>query len=298
VLAVLLGFLPGTALLPPALLKLWTERDGKIARFLLAWVIGYLVYLEALSGKPGTYMVQPLFAAFAIAVAMLVATADGKQPAPAYHAMPWPPFAALFAIALFAAPYAAVREYPAPWLVAPIAAVAALFYWSAAEGRAGRLKRWAGSGVAALGLFAVTLLGGVLPSIDKIWPASQVQRYIKASCDPNLSVGVVGFREPSATFLLDRDHTRATPQSVVAGAPDITIVESRWLDRYSEAIKASGASSFGAHYGCIESVNMMRGCPLTFWVFGKPDGQDLCFATVAASCSGKNVIRRPSDACD
>ncbi|MEQ1651516.1 MAG: glycosyltransferase family 39 protein, partial [Hyphomicrobium sp.] len=64
VLALLLGFLPGTALLAPAALKLWgqkgdTTTQAKIARFLLAWVIGYVVYLELLSSKPGTYMVQP-----------------------------------------------------------------------------------------------------------------------------------------------------------------------------------------------------------------------------------------------
>ena len=143
VLAACLGFLPGTALLAPALSKLWSGRDAKIARFLLAWVIGYIVYLELLSSKPGTYMVQPLFPAFALSVGMLVASWTEKAP-PKWHAIPWPWLAYLFAIALFAAPLVAVGERPAVWLALPIGAVAGLFAWSAAEGRAGRLHRWRG----------------------------------------------------------------------------------------------------------------------------------------------------------
>ena len=95
VLAALLGFLPGTALLAPAFETLG-QPQRKIARFLLAWIIGYIVYLELLSSKPGTYMVQPMFPAFALAVGMLVASWTEKAP-PKLHAIAWPPLAALFA---------------------------------------------------------------------------------------------------------------------------------------------------------------------------------------------------------
>ncbi|NOT72868.1 MAG: hypothetical protein HOP09_16800 [Hyphomicrobium sp.] len=131
VLAAVLGFLPGTALLAPALSTLWGNRaglsqDAKIARFLLAWVLGYIIYLELLSSKPGTYMVQPMFPALALGVGVLVASWSGKA-LPKFHAIPWPPLAALFAATLFAAPFAAVREWPALWLCVPMLAVAALF---------------------------------------------------------------------------------------------------------------------------------------------------------------------------
>ena len=44
VLALVLGFLPGTALIGSAFTRLWVGREQKLARFLLAWVIGYLAH--------------------------------------------------------------------------------------------------------------------------------------------------------------------------------------------------------------------------------------------------------------
>ncbi len=70
--AALIGFLPGVALLPAAMKALWDDRAQRLPRFLLAWTIGYIVYLELLSSKPGTYTVQVMFPAFALAVALLV----------------------------------------------------------------------------------------------------------------------------------------------------------------------------------------------------------------------------------
>ncbi|PPC85142.1 MAG: glycosyl transferase family 39, partial [Hyphomicrobium sp.] len=112
VFAMLLGFLPGTALLAPAMLKLWNAREQRIAKFLLAWVIGYLAYLELLSSKPGTYTVQVMFPALALGVAMLVATYADRQSLPRWHAIPWPPLAALFVLLLFAGVYGFVGAWP------------------------------------------------------------------------------------------------------------------------------------------------------------------------------------------
>jgi 4-amino-4-deoxy-L-arabinose transferase-like glycosyltransferase len=82
VLALVLGFLPGTALIGSAFTRLWDGREQKLARFLLAWVIGYLVYLEALSSKPGTYMVQTMFPALALVVASIVVAENGHGKPP------------------------------------------------------------------------------------------------------------------------------------------------------------------------------------------------------------------------
>lgn len=265
VLALLLGFLPGTALAAPAFVALWRERDAKIARFLIAWVLGYLIYLEALSSKPGTYMVQTLFPALAIAVAMLVVRADGKTPPPRFHAFAWPPLAAVFALVLFAAPYAGVREWPSLWLLLPIAAVAVLFAWSAAEGRAGQLQRWAVTGVAALGLFAVTLLAGVMPSIDKIWPAREVQRAL-AMCPPT-KLGVLGWNEPTTRFVLGRDAALSTNDGLAAAAtrkePAIAVVTDTWLKTNGRVLTTAQAP-----VACVHAINTMRGCALNLTITG------------------------------
>ena len=298
ILAALLGFLPGTALLAPAFLKLWNSRDAKIARFLLAWIIGYIAYLELISSKPGTYAVQVMFPAFALAVAMLVATEDGKAPAPKFHALPWPPLAAVFALVLFAAPYAMMRETPPWWLLPMIAAVAALFYWSAQLGRAGHLTRWAATGVAALALFAITLLGGILPSLDKLWPTRQIAHYIDASCDPGTTFGVLGFREPTARFVLQSDPVLQNPEALAKDPPDILFVESRRLAAYEAALTMSGAAP-PARYGCIPAYNTMRGCPLSFAVVGKSGTEaDRCFKLPDTSCDTAAAPGLATKSCD
>lgn len=283
VLALLLGFLPGTALIAPAFLSLWRDRDAKIARFLIAWVLGYIVYLELLSSKPGTYMVQTMFPAAAMAVALLVVREDGKAPPPRFHALVWPPLAALFAIILFAAPYVAVREFPAIWLLLPISMVAGLFAWSAAEGRAGRLVSWAATGVAALGVFAVTLIAGVMPSIDKIWPAREVQRAL-AACPPT-KVGVLGWNEPTTRFVLGRDEQLSTDDGLAAAAtrnePGVAVVTDTWLRSSGRVLTTARAP-----IACVHAINTMRGCALNLTITGNSAAPP-CEVPPEYACSGE-----------
>lgn len=300
VLALLLGFLPGTALLIPALSKLWSGRDQRIARFLLAWVIGYLAYLELLSSKPGTYTVQVMFPALALAVAMLVQGADGAPKLPKWHAIPWPPIAAVFVLMLFVGLFAATGARPGLPAIVMIAVVATLFYVSAVDGRANRLGLWWRDSVAALALFAVTLLAVVLPSLDTIWPARQIARAIATACPgaTGVSTGVLGFREPSGVFILGSSRALQTPEAIARSRPPLRIVEARWLDRYSQAMQASGASP-GIELGCVSTTNVMRGCGLTFRIFG--DGLDGRCAPLAhaAACAPISSLRVKSDqACD
>lgn len=263
-LAALLGFLPGTALLAPALMRLWTEeREQRLARFLMSWIGGYIVYLELVSSKPGTYTVQVMFPAMALAVAMLVCRRDGETPAPRFHAMPWPPLAALFALVLLAAPFAAMNETPSLWLLPWAAVVAALFYVSAERGRAGALKQWAVSGIAALALFAVALLAVALPSIDRIWPARQIARALEGC--PQGPVAVAGFNEPSAFFVLKSDKALLAPDAVrealVEGRPGYVVGEER--DQTVQTLSRFQYRRLRP-LACVEAYNAMRGCPLYF----------------------------------
>jgi hypothetical protein len=54
-----LGFLSGALLLVPALRDLWVNRASPLQRFLLAWIAGYLAYLELISSKPALF--RPYF---------------------------------------------------------------------------------------------------------------------------------------------------------------------------------------------------------------------------------------------
>lgn len=270
VLAAVLGFLPGTALLYPALKRLWNERGDKLARFLLAWVIGYIFYLELVSSKPGTYTVQVMFPAFAMAVALLVSAPRREAGLPAGHAILAPPLAALFAISLFVCVYVWVDEDPSIVLMILIAVVAALFFVSAAAARSGDLKRWAVLGTAALSAFAITLLGGTFPGLAKIWPARQIQRALEG-CEPG-PVAVLGFREPSARFVL-----RSRPEIIEPEALRTALVELRPAYIVGESrdthVKALNRFQYRRlkPVACVEAYNAMRGCPLYFSIISTGD---------------------------
>lgn len=287
VLAAVVGFLPGTALLPPAMLRLWQQRTADpVARFLLAWIVGYLAYNELLSSEPGTYTVQVIFPAMAAAVALVVMPHDDGAPPPRHHIIPHWPVAALFALALFGAVYAANARVPAVELPA-IVLVAVLFATSAAAGRAGQLRRWAVTGVAALSLFAITLLAIALPRIDGLWPSREMARAIQAC--PAGEVGLVGFTEPSGRFLTGATDALSTPDGVARASGEKThrllIVESQAMNAVTSAISAASTRNLGEPDACFDVFNSMRGCPLRFGVF-QLGAADRCKFPAHMRCSG------------
>lgn len=300
VLAALLGFLPGTALMAPAAIRLWNDRGAdRVARFLLAWIIGYFVYLELISSKPGTYAVQVMFPAFALAVARIIPERP-VFPLPKFHAIPWPPLAALFVLALFAAVYVFARTLPGLVAFAGIAGTAALFYKSAESGRKGLLWLWVVQGIAALGLFAVTLLAVVLPSIDKLWPSQALARAVEEACGSNASIGVLGWREPSSYFVLGAPHTPQSAEVLASDRKTVQVVESRWLSRYFIAYAARNPGSLpGGVVGCVSGMNVMRGCPVSFTIFTDKAASS-CKPAVSARCDSeeKTRPREPSQDCD
>lgn len=268
-LALLLGFLPGTALLGVVFKRFWPARDQRLPSFLLAWVIGYLIYLEALSSKPGTYMVQTMFPALALAVASVVVSEAGHGKRPEGGLIVWPTALAAIPLAAFAAVYGFANETPDIVTAVLIAIIAALFIWSGRLIHEGLLRGWATIGVAALGLFAITLLGFVLPSIDKIWPSAELKRAV-AAC-PAHNIDLVGFREPSSRLLLGVSPDRQAPEAIASeisgyGAK-LLIVEDRWSNRMNLALTTSSKPPLPSPSGCVSAYNVMRGCPVHFRIY-------------------------------
>lgn len=274
-LALLLGFLPGTALLGTAFKRFWGSREQRLPRILLAWVIGYLIYLEALSSKPGTYMVQTMFPALALAVASVVVRETGGGKRPEWGIFMWPTALAAIPVAVFAAVYGFAHELPGIVPAVLIVIIASLFIWSGRLIHEGLLRGWATIGVAALALFAITLLGVVLPSIDKIWPSAEIKRAI-ASCPPG-PIDLVGFREPSSRFLLGVSPDRQAPEAIageVAGKKvKLLIVEDRWATRMNMALATSSQPALPEPSGCVSAYNVMRGCPVYFRIYDTESAQ-------------------------
>ncbi len=144
-----------------------------------------------------------------------------------------------------------------------VAATAGLFYLSATAARGGERKRWAITGIAALSLFAIAFNAAVLPSIDRIWPTREIERAL-AGC-PAGPVAVLGFREPSAKFVLKSDPTVAEPDALRAA-----LVEGRATYIVGEARDDASRALNRFQYrrprsiACVEAYNVMRGCPLAF----------------------------------
>ncbi len=268
VLALLLGFIPGTALLASATSRLWNTRSQRLASFLLAWVIGYLIYLEALSSKPGTYMVQTMFPALALAVGSLVVSETGGGKRPDWSMSIWPTALAAIPLAIFAAIYAFAGELPSLATAILIAIIASLFIWSGRLIHEGLLRGWATIGVITMALFAITLLGIVLPSINKIWPVAEIERAI-ARCQGS-SIDLVGFREPTGRFVLGASDRQAPETIADAKGNDagrLLIVEDRWVKRMNTALAASSHPPLPSPSGCVSAYNAMRGCPVYFRIY-------------------------------
>ncbi len=289
ILAVLLGFIPGTMLIGTAFKRFWATRDQRLPRFLLAWVIGYLIYLEALSSKPGTYMVQTMFPALALAVAMIVTSEHGEGKRPEWSGFTiWPTALAALPLAIFGAVYVFVGETPSVIAVLLIAIIAYLFIWTGQLGQEGHLRRWSALGVGALALFAITLLGVVLPGIDRIWPAKMIAKAI-AACPSNDAV-LIGFREPSGRFLLGIPPDRQSPDALAQRSQEnkatLSIVEDRWAKRTNWTLQSQSQDRLPQPIGCVSTYNMMRGCPLHFRIYA-PNPSAPCAIPAEFACSEK-----------
>ena len=107
-----------------------------------------------------------------------------------------------------------------------------LFTLSAQAAREKLAATWLASAWSALPLFIGFTFGVLLPHIEKGWPAARIAEAIAPleHCVVG-PVSVVGFREPSAVFLLGRDSEGTTSQiasRMAIGDEGIAVVEDRW----------------------------------------------------------------------
>ena len=276
-LAFLLGFLPGAVLLWPALQNLWRERGDALQRFLFAWIVGYWLYLELIASKPALYTVQAMFPAAAAAVALVL---DRGLPEAAWQkghlALPprmlrlpyWLVLPGTIALFAFIVNFA---RAPSTFLIVLGATlVTALFGLAARAAGEDKAAAWITLSVAGFALFITYTFGLLMPHLEKGWPAPRIAEAVaplrRCVIGP---VGVVGFREPSTTFVLGRGANANvdTLAGWMAGGEDgIAVVEDRWQPDLAKALAARGAKA-PPRLGCVEAFNVMRGCPLDFSIY-------------------------------
>ncbi len=275
--ALLLGFMPGALLIVPALLGLWRGRSAALQRFLFAWIVGYWLYLELIASKPALYTVQALFPALGAAVALAL-DKDGRLAIPPLSLrLPWwivlPGTAALFPAILYVSGTA-----PSAAVILGAVLITLLFTVGTLAMRDGRAAAWITSSIAGFALFVSFTFAILMPHIEMAWPAPRIAEAIAPlrRCVTG-SVGVVGFREPSTTFVLghDSDTNAGSIAGWMAGGDDaIAVVEDRFQPDLAKALEARSATA-PARVGCVEAFNVMRGCTLHFSIYATgPDPLD------------------------
>jgi 4-amino-4-deoxy-L-arabinose transferase-like glycosyltransferase len=296
-LAFVLGFLPGALLLVPALQNLWRERGLALQRFLFAWIVGYWLYLELIASKPALYTVQAMFPAAAAAVALVLdrglpeaAWQNGKLAIPP-RMLRLPAWLVMGGtIAMFAVIVNIARAPSTIPIVVGATLVAVLFTLAARAAGEWRAAAWLTTSVAGFALFITYTFAVLMPHIEIGWPAPRIADAIaplrRCVTGP---VGVVGFREPSTTFVLGRnaDTNVETIAGWMAGGEDgIAVVEDRWQADLGKALAARGAKP-PPRLGCVEAFNVMRGCTLDFSIYATgPDALDPgCKVSERFACS-------------
>lgn len=194
-------------------------------------------------------------------------------------------------IALFAGVLVVAGAGPSFAVVVGAALVAFLFTLAARAMGEGRAAAWLLTSIVGFAVFIAYTFAVLLPHMRAGWPAPRIAEGIAPlrHCVTG-PVGVVGFREPSATFVLGRgsDTDVATIAGWMAGGDDaIAVVEDRWQPDLAKALAARGAKA-PPRLGCVEAFNVMRGCRLDFSIYATgPDALDPgCQVDKRFACKG------------
>jgi 4-amino-4-deoxy-L-arabinose transferase-like glycosyltransferase len=258
-----LGFWPLILFLLPAGQMVWEKRHLPEFRFLLAWLVPYVVVMELVSHKPPLYMLGYVVPVLAVATALRVTPNPITGP-PAPVSIGVLPIAGWMALgtAVSIAPLILQGWFAEPLTAAMLMAAAMVLAATAAAAAAARF----GFPLAALGLSLVSGAGVywlvfslLLPADSRFWPAAHMAKLREAveSCydDPVL---VSGYTEPSVYFLLGR-RTAIAPGMAVPVYLESNPRGMAFLERSEEGRLASALEAPGtlrpATLACISSHN-------------------------------------------
>ena len=156
--------------------------------------------------------------------------------------------------------------------------VAVLFTYAARAMSENRAAAWVTTSVAGFAVFIAYTFAVALPHIKSVWPAQRIAEAVEPlrSCIPG-PVSVLGFREPSAVFLLGErgdSEPGGIAQRMAEGTPGIAVVEDRWQPDLEQAL-AQHSAMRPPRTDCVTAFNTMRGCPLAFSIYlTGPQGDD------------------------
>lgn len=229
----------------------WRERTpmDDASLFLLAWLVPAWVFFELVSTKLPHYT-MPLYPALALITARAIDDHLSKSktaPAvPLSGLLIW----ALIGVAWVAAAPAGIALMvwgPVPAALIGAALAAVLLALAARRVRAGRITGAHAWAIGASVVFAITLLGVVLPHSRALWVSSRLADHL----DPAAPVGAIGYHEDSLLFL-----TRGTLERL----PDLSPPEAAaWLAAHPDHQLILPAELADALDPAPETVGNVRG---------------------------------------
>jgi 4-amino-4-deoxy-L-arabinose transferase-like glycosyltransferase len=264
----ILGFWPGSLLLPLAAICAWRLRADPAVRFLLAWLVPAFLVFEAVPTKLPHY-VLPTYPALAMLIALAIDR--GLVPARAWLVSwlaLWGLFGVTLGVALAIGPtrIAAFAWGPALAGLAACATAAAGVVLMAR----GRIVAAAATSIAAASVCFAILLQVALPALRPFWLGATVAAAVRQAALPGAPpAALAGFSEPSAVFLLGT-RTRlvdgaGAARHLVDRPGAIVAVEAREMTAFRSA--AAGLALDPRPLGEVAGFNYSRGRSQTLTLF-------------------------------
>lgn len=275
VLFLFLGMFPAGLFLGPALNTAWRERGTPAIRFLIAWVLPYLLFLELFTRKTPLYMVQamlpPLAVLFAVWVMRAIATEDDEQ----IHSKRWFRLGTLgwlllvigLVVALWVLPFLLKMTVSPLAVLLGLATLALAVVATKAMLSGHRLTAATSLVVMAIAFNNLTIpvtFAGLRP----VWVSTEIRTAVDAlrRCN-SFNAAVVGHTEPSAVFELGSGTARYTSAMKPVGMPLIEL--KKVVPIVSEAHLKSADRPPPAPeraLACIAAYDFIQGCSLRFTV--------------------------------
>jgi len=241
-------FWPGAAFALLAIPAIWRRRREDAFTFLLAWVVPSWLLFEAVSTKLPHY-VMPLYPAVAIATVMALASGAVSPHRRGARAvaflMPLVPLG--LTIGLAVASWRFADRLPLAGLTLLAAAMlVGLMAWRAFCRN--DVVSAALTAVAAAMLVALGALGQVQPALTGVKISPRLAAIARAVGCEGLTVGTVGYREPSLVFLVGTDlrifeNGRDAAVFATSGGCRLTFVESRHEPPFREELARRGVEA-------------------------------------------------------
>lgn len=271
----LLGLFPAGLFLAPGLGLAWRERATPVVRFMLAWAVPYLLFLELFTRKTPLYMVQAMLPPLCVLLALWVVRggAAREHEARAFRigARGWLALVAGLVLALWVLPFL-LKLAVSPFAV--LLGIAVLL--SAVVTASAMLDGKRAAAALALVGMAVAFNALAIPvtfaGLHTVWVSSEVRAAVAAleACggsNAKLPVAIAGHTEPSAVFELGTGTVRSGSGAEIVEAfrtrGGLAVVGAAQNDAFKVALRPLPAEAVA----CVGVYDFIKSCTHRFSVY-------------------------------